>query len=51
MELVKNFGSRGYFEIFDEWIIRYEVDIIFGFFGYNEFFQGVVGVDNYKVEF
>lgn len=49
-ELAKNSGSRGHFETPDQWLTRLEADIIIGFFGYNESFQGLDGVDNFKAE-
>ena len=49
-ELSKNSGSRGHFEMPDEWISRHEADIILAFFGYGESFQGAEGVENYKAE-
>lgn len=49
-ELAQKSGSQGHFETPDEWIIRLKGDIIIGFFGYNESFQGEAGVENYKGE-
>ena len=49
-ELAHKSGSQGHFETPDEWITRLEADIIIGFFGYNESFQGEEGLENYKGE-
>ena len=49
-ELAQNSGSEGHFETPDQWITRHKADIIIAFFGYNESFQGNVGLENYKAE-
>ncbi|MDP5060468.1 MAG: c-type cytochrome [Maribacter sp.] len=49
-ELAQNSGSEGVFETPDEWLSRLETDIILAFFGYNESFEGISGVENYKLE-
>ncbi|SEI89806.1 putative membrane-bound dehydrogenase domain-containing protein [Cyclobacterium xiamenense] len=49
-ELATPSGSEGHLESPDEWIKRHEADIIVGFFGYNESFQGQEGLDRYKQE-
>ena len=49
-ELAKDSGSEGHFETEDEWLKRLEADIIIGFFGYSESFQGPEGLENYKGE-
>ncbi|REG94378.1 PVC-type heme-binding CxxCH protein [Algoriphagus antarcticus] len=43
-------GSIGHFEKPDEWLTRLQTDIIIAFFGSNESFQGVDGIENYKAE-
>ncbi|WP_192346119.1 PVC-type heme-binding CxxCH protein [Algoriphagus sp. Y33] len=43
-------GSEGHLEKPDEWLTRLQIDIIISFFGYNESFQGVDGLENYKAE-
>jgi mono/diheme cytochrome c family protein/glucose/arabinose dehydrogenase len=43
-------GSEGFLEKPDEWLSRLKMDVVVGFFGYNESFQGVDGVENYKAE-
>ncbi|GAB3162695.1 GDSL-type esterase/lipase family protein [Telluribacter humicola] len=42
--------SQGQFPSDDEWLTRLKADIIVGFFGYSESFQGPAGLDNYKAE-
>jgi hypothetical protein len=37
-----NFGTP------DEWLTRTQTDVVFAFFGYNESFQGEVGLENFK---
>lgn len=43
-------GSTGHFETEDEWIQRLRADVILGFFGYSESFQGEQGLENFKAE-
>src|SRR5699024_3235306 len=43
-------GSTGHFETEDEWIHRLGADVILGFFGYSESFQGEEGLENFKKE-
>jgi hypothetical protein len=47
-ELAQNSGSEGVFETPDEWLSRLQADIILGFFGYNESFEGPQGLENYE---
>lgn len=49
-ELAQNSGSQGHFETPDQWLTRHEADIIIGFFGFNEAFNGEEGLDLYKGE-
>ncbi|MCB0669815.1 MAG: dehydrogenase, partial [Saprospiraceae bacterium] len=49
-ELAQNSGSQGHFETPDQWLTRHEADIIVGFFGFNEAFNGEEGLDLYKGE-
>ncbi|WP_079512219.1 SGNH/GDSL hydrolase family protein [Maribacter arcticus] len=49
-ELAQNSGSEGAFGTPDEWLSRLQADIILGFFGYNESFEGPQGLENYKAE-
>tara|TARA_R110002074_G_scaffold203432_11_gene371448 strand:+ start:10283 stop:13444 length:3162 start_codon:yes stop_codon:yes gene_type:complete len=49
-ELAQNSGSEGVFETPDEWLSQLQADIILGFFGYNESFEGPQGLENYKSE-
>ncbi|MBN3584403.1 HEAT repeat domain-containing protein [Algoriphagus aestuarii] len=43
-------NSIGFFEKPDEWLTRLKADVVIGFFGYNESFQGEAGLENYKAE-
>ena len=49
-EYAKNSESEGHFENPDQWLTRLKTDIIIGFFGYSESFQGVAGLQNFKNE-
>ncbi|QRR01778.1 PVC-type heme-binding CxxCH protein [Dyadobacter sandarakinus] len=49
-ELANPSQSEGHFETPDQWLTRLKTDIILGFFGYNESFQGKEGLANYKAE-
>jgi mono/diheme cytochrome c family protein/glucose/arabinose dehydrogenase len=42
--------SQGNFPTEDEWLTRLKADVIVGFFGFSESFQGPAGLDNYKAE-
>ena len=42
--------SEGHLESFDSLIKRQQPDLIIGFFGFNESFQGEAGLKNYKEE-
>lgn len=43
-------GSEGFLEKPDQWLTRLQSDIVVGFFGFNESFQGKEGLENYKAE-
>ncbi len=49
-EYAKNSESEGHFETPDQWLTRLKTDVIIGFFGYSESFQGKAGLQNYKNE-
>lgn len=49
-ELAQNSGSEGFFPSPDEWLTQLEADIVLGFFGYNESFEGPEELDNFKGE-
>ncbi|PCJ97467.1 MAG: dehydrogenase [Flavobacteriaceae bacterium] len=49
-ELANKSGSRGHFPTEDEWLTNLEADVIIAFFGYNESFQGIEGLENYRNE-
>ncbi len=42
--------SRGNFPSDDEWLLRLGADVVVGFFGYSESFQGEAGLANFKAE-
>ena len=45
-----DFTSEGHLESHDEWLSRIGADIIFAFFGYNESFKGMEGLENFQDE-
>lgn len=49
-EYANKSGSIGHFPTEDEWLTDLGADIIIGFFGYSESFQGPEGVKNFKDE-
>ncbi|MCP9755349.1 dehydrogenase [Lacihabitans sp. CCS-44] len=49
-EYAKNSESEGHFETPDQWLTRLKTDVIIGFFGYSESFQGKAGLQNFKNE-
>lgn len=49
-EFTRETGSEGHFPTPDEWIAKFNPDVLIAFFGYNESFRGSQGVDNYKAE-
>lgn len=49
-EYAKNSESEGHFETPDQWLTRLKTDVIIGFFGYSESFQGLAGLQNFKNE-
>ncbi|MES2829863.1 MAG: PVC-type heme-binding CxxCH protein [Bacteroidota bacterium] len=49
-ELATNSESEGFFDTEDQWLTRLKADVILAFFGYNESFNGPVGLQNYKDE-
>ena len=40
----------GHFETEDEWLARLEPDLLIAFFGFNESFQGLGGLENFSRE-
>ena len=42
--------SQGNFPSDDQWLIRLGADVVVGFFGYSESFQGEAGLANFKAE-
>ena len=49
-ELANNAETEGFLDYPDAWISTHKADIIIAMFGYDESFQGVGGVENYKAE-
>ena len=49
-ELAKPAGLEGFVEYPDQWLTKHQADIIIGFFGYNESFEGPAGLENFKGE-
>ncbi len=49
-ELANPSASEGFFPTDDEWLARLKADIVVGFFGFSESFQGPAGVENFKAE-
>ncbi len=49
-ELATPSESEGTFPTPDEWLTQLEADIIIGFFGYSESFEGDDGINNYRDE-
>ena len=43
-------GSEGHLFTPDEWLSHLKADVIIAFFGFNESFEGVDGLENYKGE-
>lgn len=43
-------GSEGHFPTEDEWLETLKADVIIGFFGFNESFNGPAGLENFKQE-
>ena len=43
-------AGRGFYEKPDQWLTRLKADVIVAFFGFNESFEGVEGLDRFKAE-
>lgn len=43
-------GSEGHLEKPDQWLTRLQADIVVGFFGFNESFQGKEKLENFRAE-
>ncbi|GAB3234308.1 HEAT repeat domain-containing protein [Algoriphagus aestuariicola] len=43
-------GSEGFLEKPDQWLTRLQADIVVGFFGFNESFQGKEKLENFRAE-
>lgn len=40
----------GHFETEEQWLARLKPDVLIAFFGFNESFQGIAGLDNFRAE-
>ena len=49
-ELAQPSNSQGHFETPDEWLTRLKADVIVAFFGFNESYAGLEGVDAFEAE-
>ncbi len=49
-EYAQSAHSEGHFKTEDEWLHDLKADIIIGFFGYSESFNGTQGLENFKSE-
>ena len=49
-EFATKSGSEGFLEKPDQWLSRLQADIVIGFFGFNESFQGPEGLENFIAE-
>jgi len=49
-EYTTNTGSEGHFPEPDEWISKFNPEVLIAFFGFSESFRGEEGVENYKAE-
>jgi len=43
-------GGEGHFETEEQWLLRLKPDILICFFGFNESFQGMAGLKNFREE-
>ncbi|HEX7897633.1 MAG TPA: PVC-type heme-binding CxxCH protein [Planctomycetota bacterium] len=43
-------GGEGHFETDEQWLARVKPDVLLAFFGFNESFQGLAGLKNYRAE-
>jgi len=49
-EFAQNASSKGHLASEDEWLTRHRADIILGFFGYSESFEGPDRLNNFREE-
>lgn len=49
-EYATNSGSEGFFPEPDEWISKFNPEVLIAFFGFSESFRGEEGLENYKAE-
>src|SRR5262245_27202739 len=43
-------GGKGHFETDEQWLARLKPDVLIAFFGFNESFQGLAGLKNYRAD-
>jgi putative heme-binding domain-containing protein len=43
-------GGEGHFETEEQWLARLKPDVLIAFFGFNESFQGMAGLPNFRAE-
>ena len=43
-------GGKGHFETEEQWLTRLKPDVLIAFFGFNESFQGLAGLKNFRAE-
>jgi putative heme-binding domain-containing protein len=43
-------GGEGHFETEEQWLARLKPDVLIAFFGFNESFQGMAGLKNFREE-
>jgi putative heme-binding domain-containing protein len=43
-------GGEGHFETEEQWLVRLKPDVLVAFFGFNESFQGIAGLKNFRAE-
>jgi mono/diheme cytochrome c family protein/glucose/arabinose dehydrogenase len=49
-DYARDSGSEGHFPYPDEWISKFNPNVLIAFFGYNESFRGPEGLETYKAE-
>jgi putative heme-binding domain-containing protein len=43
-------GGKGHFETDEQWLSRIKFDVLIAFFGFNESYQGLAGLKNFRAE-
>lgn len=49
-EFANDAGSEGHLETHDQWLSRLKTDVVIGFFGFSESFEGLSKLERYKEE-